>query len=65
MDITVSFKKSWGKEYFYPVSPDAMFLADLIGKPTLLKRQLKLCKEIGWSVSIVQDPIKLEDILHE
>lgn len=58
MQIIVSFKKIWGKELFYPVSEDAIFITKLTGRPTILKKQLKLCIDKGWSVSITHDPIE-------
>jgi len=63
MEIVVSFKKIWGKELFYPVSDDAKLLARITGRPTLLKCQLRICKEAGWKVTLVQETLNLEDYL--
>jgi len=63
MEIVVSFKKIWGKELFYPVSDDAKLLAKITGRPTLLKSQLRTCKEAGWHVTLVQETLNLDDYL--
>lgn len=63
MNIVVSFKKIYGKELFYPVSDDAKLLARITGRPTLLKQQLKICLEVGWAVSLIQDTLNLDDFL--
>lgn len=63
MNIVVSFKKIWGKELFYPVSEDAIFLSKITGRPTLLKHQLKLCLDAGWSVSVIQEKFNIEEYL--
>lgn len=65
MKITVYLKKIYGKELFYPVSDDALFLTKFTGRPTLLKHQLKLCKDYGWDVEIKQEPINTEEYLKE
>ena len=61
MNIVVSFKKIWGKELFYPISDDAFFITKLTGRPTILKKQLRLCREAGWTVSIEHKQISLEE----
>jgi hypothetical protein len=63
MNITVSLKKSWGKELFYPESPDAKFITALTGHPTISKRQIKICLDAGFKVTLVQDQLDLEDYL--
>ena len=63
MDIVVSLERKWGKELFYPVSEDAIFLTQVTGRPTLLKRQLKLFIDVGWSVSLYQEKIDLKEQL--
>ncbi len=65
MNIVVSFKKIYGKELFYPVSDDAKFLAKLTGRPTLLKFQLKLCKDAGWGVLLEQKTINIDEYLKD
>lgn len=61
MNIVVSFKAKWGKELFYPESDDAVFLTKFTGRPTLLKRQLKLAKERGWQVKVIQKQFNLDE----
>lgn len=63
MNIVVLFKKIYGKELFYPVSEDAKLLTRITGRPTILKNQLKICVEAGWTVSMVQKTINLDDYL--
>ncbi len=63
MEIIVAYKKNWGKDLFYPVSDDARFLAQITGRPTLLKYQLKLFLEKGWKVSVVKEEINLLEYL--
>lgn len=65
MNIVVSFKAKYGKDLFYPESDDAVFLAEFSGRPTLLKHQLKMALDRGWSVSVVQDKFDLKDYLDE
>ena len=63
MDIVVEYRNHWGKDLFYPVNEDAKFIAQVTGRPTLLKQQLKLFVEKGWKVTLVKEEIKLEEFL--
>ena len=63
MDIVVSFKKKWGKELFYPESEDALFISKFTGRPTLLRHQLKMALDRGWSVKVIQKQFNLEEYL--
>lgn len=65
MNIVVSFKAKWGKELFYPESEDALFLTKFTGRPTLLKRQLKMAIDQGWCVKVVQKQFNLDEYLNE
>ena len=65
MNIVVSFKEKYGKHLFYPESDDAVFLAQFSGRPTLLKHQLKMALERGWSVKVVQEQFNLDAFLSE
>lgn len=65
MNIVVSFKAKYGKDLFYPESDDAVFLAKFSGRPTLLKHQLKMALERGWSVSAVQEKFDLQKYLDD
>lgn len=65
MEIVVTVKSQWGKEFFYPESADAHFLTQLTGRPTILKHQLKLAKERGWSVKVIQKKFDLDTCLSE
>lgn len=64
MNIVVSFTAKWGKDLFYPESEDAVFLTKFTGRPTLLKHQLKLALEKGWSVKVVQKQFNLEEYIN-
>lgn len=64
MNIVVSFKEKWGKELFYPESDDAWFLTKYTGRPTILKKQLQLAIERGWTVRIIQTPLN-QDMIYE
>jgi len=63
MNIEIEFKKIWGKELFYPVSEDAIFITKLTGRPTLTKSQIRLCLEAGWNVSVKENKKKIQDYL--
>lgn len=65
MNIVVSFKAKYGKDLFYPESDDALFLARFSGRPTLVKNQLKMALERGWTVSVVQEQFNLQEYLRE
>lgn len=63
MNIVVSFKAKYGKDLFYPESDDAVFLAEFSGRPTLLKHQLQMALDRGWSVNVVQEQFDLNSYL--
>lgn len=65
MNIVVSFKKKWGKDLFYPENDDAMFLTIFTGRPTLLKRQLQIALERGWTVKVLEQQYNLDELLNE
>ena len=65
MEIVVSMKKQWGREFFYPESDDACFLAKFTGRPTILKNQLRMAKDRGWTVKVIQKHIELDAYFNE
>lgn len=65
MNIVVSFRKVWGKDLFYPVSKDAIFITKITGRPTILRHQLKLFVDAGWKVSITHEVVSIEDHLKD
>lgn len=65
MEIVVNLRIQWGKELFYPESKDAYFLTEFTGRPTILKYQLKMARERGWSVKVLQKPFDLDSCLNE
>ncbi len=52
LELKVKYKTIWGKDRFFPVSRDAIVLSQLIGKKTLTREQLIICKEAGWKIKI-------------
>lgn len=65
MNIVVSLREKWGKDLFYPESEDAVFLTKFTGRPTLLKHQLKMALERGWTVKVQQKQFNLDEYLNE
>jgi hypothetical protein len=63
MDIIVESRSVWGKQRYYPISPDAKTLCSLHNKPTLTAHQLNICKKAGWNVSVKSQVVAIEDIL--
>ena len=63
MNIIVSIQEKWGKELFYPENEDAVFLTKFTGRPTLLKRQLRMALDRGWNVHIMEKKFDLEKFL--
>lgn len=55
MRIQVIHRKEYGKDRFYPDSPDTINLLKLMRKKTLTKYQVIECKKFGWKVSIIAD----------
>ena len=60
MEIVVTLKNQWGKELFYPESRDAHFLTKFTGRPTILKHQLQMAKQRGWTVKVIQKQFDLD-----
>jgi hypothetical protein len=50
--IEVFRKVAYGKERFYPLNDDAKFMTDVIGRPSLTRRQLNLFKVRGWEITL-------------
>lgn len=50
MDVEFTLKTVYGKEYYYPASPDAKTICKLINRPTLTIQHLRICKDAGWTV---------------
>lgn len=50
MNIEVVRKVAYGNERFYPLSDDAKFMVDVIGRPSLTRRHLQLFKQRGWEI---------------
>jgi hypothetical protein len=63
MNIEVNHKSRYGKDSFYPISEDAKFLSQVIGKKGFMLKHLTLFKNRGWSVVITAIPQSLEEYL--
>ncbi len=55
MNIQVKIKNVYGNETVYPVCDKAKLLASLAGHTTLTDRDLRLVKELGYTVQVVQE----------
>ncbi len=65
MKIEVMAKNIYGKIRFYPISKDAKILANISDSPSLSKRQMNICKDAGWEISISHPEINLENYLKQ
>ncbi len=63
MQIEVEVRQNYGKPRFYPISDDAHFLANLIGKPTLSAKILEMCDAYKWVVEIRSPKYELKHFL--
>ena len=61
MNIEVMAQNMYGKDRFYPISVDAIFLAAIANKPSLSLKQLLLCKNAGYNVAITSKTYDLSD----
>ncbi len=50
MKIEIIRKFAYGRERFYPISDDAKFMTEVIGRPSLTRRQLNLFKKRQWEI---------------
>ena len=50
MNIQVSKKIAYGQERFYPENDHAKAIIELIGRPSLTRRQLEVCKKLGFKI---------------
>lgn len=50
MHIQYIQKRIYGRDHFYPVSPDAVTICKLTRKPTLTHHMLDVCEMAGWVV---------------
>ena len=52
MHMTFEYRKSCGKDLYYPTNSTSRFICDLMGKGNLLHRHLKKMIDYGWNVTI-------------
>lgn len=55
MKIQVKIKNVYGKESIYPVCKLAQQFAALVQQKTLTSREIKLIKEMGYSIEVIQE----------
>jgi hypothetical protein len=55
-------RKLYGKNYLYPHSDDARTICELINRPTLTLKHLRICKGAGWRIVEVICDDDREDI---
>jgi len=51
--IKVTIKSVYGKELVYPVSEMAKLFAELLGRKTLVARDIQIIKQMGYTVEVV------------
>lgn len=52
LKLKFRLKTIWNKDRFQPTNDEAVFLAKLLGKETLSRDQLIICKEHGCTIHI-------------
>lgn len=50
MNIQVIRKMAFGHERFYPTENNGKLLIELIGRPSFTRRQLEVCKKLGFKI---------------
>jgi len=53
MKIQVLIKNIYGRETIYPVCDQAKIFASLAGQKTLTSREIRLIKDLGYSIEVV------------
>lgn len=51
MKITVKVATNYGREYIYPVCPQAKLFTRLAGRKTLTRHDIDVIKQMGYTVS--------------
>lgn len=59
--LIVSYKKAYGKDFFYPINPLAIMLTGFANCETFTKDQMKILKKLGYSFEIKIEDLDLED----
>lgn len=52
--LQVEIKHVYGKETVYPVNETAKLVAELVGQRTLTRKDIGVCKKLGYTIEIVQ-----------
>ena len=50
--IHVEIKNVYGRELIYPINKSAQLLAELAGKKTFDRKDMKIMKEIGFDILV-------------
>ena len=58
-EITVVIKNVYGQEKIYPYCDDAMTFCKLLGQTTLTRQNIKYIKDLGYTLTLAQEEIKL------
>lgn len=53
--IKVTIKNVYGKETIYPACEASKLFAALAGQKSLTGREIKLIKELGYSIEVIQE----------
>ena len=57
--ITVQVREVYGVEAIYPVCNSAFLFAQIAGTKTLTRRTIALIKQLGYTIDVQQQEIKL------
>ncbi len=63
MKLIVSHKNSYGRDFFYPESPDADMICKVLDQKCFSKKQLLIAKENGWEVHLKNTSYQLDENL--
>jgi len=63
MNIDVTYKMSYGRELFYPVSNDAKWLAELMERNSFKLKHLEKLVKSNWNVTVRGCPLTVDFFL--
>ena len=59
MKITLAVKRNYGTEHIYPVCDAAKKLTELTGKKTLSHNDIKIIRDLGYTITVQQQEYTL------
>ena len=59
MSIQVKVKQVYGKETIYPICNKAILFAKMVGQKTLTRDNLKVIKDLGYTIEQVSEQVTL------